>query len=135
LVCDELHKALRIAKELKKLSRMGKPWPDILRKKTFFMVFYASSTRTRAAFESAMTYLGGHAAYIYVSATRLKAEEATKDVAKMYEAYGDGIGVRILDETIDFKYGEGNKVMREYAEASKKPVINMLMTCFIQPRE
>jgi len=122
---EEIHEALRIAKELKKLSRMGKPWPDILRKKTFFMVFYASSTRTRAAFESAMTYLGGHAAYIDVSTTRLKAGEATKDVAKMYEAYGDGIGVRILDEIIDFKYGEGNKVVREYAEASKKPVINM----------
>jgi ornithine carbamoyltransferase len=32
---DELHEALRIAKELKKLSRMGKPWAGYTQEEDF----------------------------------------------------------------------------------------------------
>jgi ornithine carbamoyltransferase len=52
-------------------------------------------------------------------------EEAVKDAAKMYDAYGDGIGVRILDKYIDYVYGAGLKVVKEFADAAKVPVINM----------
>jgi ornithine carbamoyltransferase len=97
----------------------------MLRDKTFFMLFYAPSTRTRAAFEAGMTYLGGHAQYIDVSTTRLGAGEAVKDVAKMYEKYGHGLGIRILDSAIDYVYGAGVSVAREYAKHSEIPVINM----------
>jgi len=121
---EELQAALKLAHDLKLRYRRGNV-PHLLRDKTFFMLFYAPSTRTRAAFEAGMTYLGGHAQYIDVSTTRLGSGEAAKDVAKMYEKYGHGLGVRILDSAIDYVYGAGISVVREYAKHSEIPVINM----------
>jgi ornithine carbamoyltransferase len=121
---DELQATLKLARDLKLRYRRGNV-PHLLRDKTFFMLFYAPSTRTRAAFEAGMTYLGGHAQYIDVSTTRLGSGEAAKDVAKMYEKYGHGLGIRILDSAIDYVYGAGVSVIREYAKNSEIPVINM----------
>jgi len=121
---EELQATLKIAKQLKKQYRSGRV-PPLLKNKTFFMLFYAPSTRTRAAFEAGMTYLGGHAQYIDVSTTRLGSGEEAKDVAKMYEKYGHGLGIRILDSAIDYVYGAGVSVVREYAKYAEIPVINM----------
>jgi ornithine carbamoyltransferase len=121
---DELRATLKVARDLKAKYKRGRV-PPLLRDKTFFMLFYAPSTRTRAAFEAGMTYLGGHAQYIDVSTTRLGSGEAPKDVAKMYEKYGHGLGIRILDSAIDYVYGAGVSVVREYAEHAEIPVINM----------
>jgi ornithine carbamoyltransferase len=121
---DELRATLKLARDLKAKYRRGRV-PTLLRNKTFFMLFYAPSTRTRAAFEAGMTYLGGHALYIDVSTTRLGSGEAPKDVAKMYEKYGQGLGIRILDSAIDYVYGAGVSVVREYAKHADIPVINM----------
>ncbi len=57
---EELEATLELARGLKTKYRLGRV-PPLLRNKTFFMLFYAPSTRTRAAFEAGMTYLGGHA--------------------------------------------------------------------------
>jgi len=121
---EELKLAIRTAHDFKKRYRRGTV-PHILQNKTFFMLFYAPSTRTRAAFEAGMTYLGGHGEYIDVSTTRLGSGEAPKDVAKMYEKYGHGLGVRILDSAIDYVSGAGTSVVREYAKHAEIPVINM----------
>lgn len=121
---EEIQNTLKLAREFKLKYKRGRITP-LLRNKTFFMLFYASSTRTRAAFEAGMTYLGGHAQYIDSSTTRLRAGEAVKDVAKMYEKYGHGLGIRILDSAIDYLYGAGVSVVREYAKHSEIPVINM----------
>jgi ornithine carbamoyltransferase len=121
---DELVATLKTARDLKKQYHRSRVSP-VLKDKTFFMLFYASSTRTRAAFEAGMTYLGGHAQYIDVSTTRLGSGEAAKDVAKMYEKYGHGLGVRILDSAIDYVSGVGVSTVREYAKHAKIPVINM----------
>jgi ornithine carbamoyltransferase len=122
---EEIEETLRVATEFKRMYRRGDKLPKPLERKNFFMVFYGSSTRTRAAFEAGTTLLGGHAAFIDVSTTRIGAGEAVKDVAKMYEKYGHGIGVRILDNSIDYKYGLGNHAIREYARHAEVPVINM----------
>lgn len=121
---DEITATLKLARRLKREHHRGRI-RDCLRKKTFFMLFYAPSTRTRAAFEAGMTYLGGHAQYIDASTTRLGAGEAIKDVARMYERYGQGLGIRILDSAIDYVYGAGLSVVREFARHSQIPVINM----------
>ena len=121
---EELDATLKLARRLKSRYKRQRIRPA-LRNKTFFMLFYAPSTRTRAAFEAGMTYLGGHAQYIDVSTTRLGEGEALKDVAKMYEKYGHGLGVRILDSAIDYVYGAGVSIVREYAKHCKIPVINM----------
>ncbi len=121
---EELDATLKLARDLKVKYHRGRV-PHLLADKTFFMLFYAPSTRTRAAFEAGMTYLGGHGQYIDVSTTRLGSGESAKDVAKMYERYGQGLGVRILDSAIDYVYGAGVSVVREYARYAEIPVINM----------
>jgi ornithine carbamoyltransferase len=121
---EELDATLKLARKLKSQYKRDRISPT-LRNKTFFMLFYAPSTRTRAAFEAGMTYLGGHAQYIDVSTTRLGEGEALRDVARMYEKYGHGLGVRILDSAIDYVYGAGVSIVREYAKHCKIPVINM----------
>ena len=124
---EELDLTIELARELKRIHQTQgvSNIPRYLDRKTFIMLFYAPSTRTRSAFEAAMTMLGGHAQYIEARMTRAIAGEAVKDIAKMYEIYGDGLGIRILDDAIDFKYGPGNAVVREYAKHAKVPVINM----------
>jgi ornithine carbamoyltransferase len=121
---EEIQVTLRLARGLKVKYHQNRV-PPLLRNKTFFMLFYAPSTRTRAAFEAGMTYLGGHGQYIDVSTTRLGSGEEAKDVAKMYEKYGHGLGIRILDSAIDYVYGTGIATVREYAKYSEIPVINM----------
>lgn len=122
---EELQYTLDIADKLQRIVKRGDRPPRILDRKNFFMVFYAPSTRTRGAFEAAMAILGGHPTFIDVSTTRIKVGEAVKDVAGMYDSYSDGIGVRILDGAIDFVYGEGRRVVQEFARVAKVPVINM----------
>jgi len=122
---DELIETIEFAERLKEIIIGGKRPPKILERKNFFMVFYAPSTRTRGAFEAGMELLGGHAPYIDVTTTRIRAGEALRDVAKMYDIYGDGIGVRILDDAVDFIYGEGRRVVEQFAEVARVPVINM----------
>ena len=120
---DELVYTMNVARTLREIVHRRDRPKRVLDRRNFFMIFYAPSTRTRGAFEAATAILGGHPAFIDVSTTRM--EEAVKDAAKMYDAYGDGIGVRILDKYIDYVYGAGLKVVREFADAAKVPVINM----------
>ncbi|MEM4717601.1 MAG: ornithine carbamoyltransferase [Desulfurococcaceae archaeon] len=130
---EELEIALKLSKEFKEIAAYHgtDAIPKILAGKVFFMLFFAPSTRTRAAFESGMYFLGGHAAYIDATTTRMvfgkeeRVGEAVKDVAAMYNVYGHGLGVRILDKAIDYRYGVGNAYIREIASAANIPVINM----------
>jgi len=62
-----------------------------------------------------MTYLGEHAQYIEPRMTRAGKGEALKDVVKMLERYGYGVGIRILNKATDYVYGKGNRVVRELA--------------------
>jgi len=121
---EELDATLELAGELKRRYYSG-DLPKPLKDKTFFMLFYNTSTRTRASFEAAMTLLGGHAQFIDVSTTRIAEGEAIKDAAKMYERYGHGLGIRILEAAVGYVYGRGNAVVREYARHAEIPVINM----------
>lgn len=99
--------------------------PELLKNKTFFMLFYNTSTRTRASFEAAATILGAHSQFIDFATTRGAEGEAVKDMARMYERYGHGLGVRILESAVNYEYGRGNAVIREYATHARIPVINM----------
>jgi ornithine carbamoyltransferase len=121
---EELDATLELAKELKKKYYTRELQP-LLKNKTFFMLFYNTSTRTRASFEAAMTALGGHAQFVDVRTTRVGEGEQPKDVARMYERYGHGLGIRILESAVGYVYGRGNEVIREYAKHCDVPVINM----------
>jgi N-acetylornithine carbamoyltransferase len=120
---EELEEVFELAKDLKRRFKTGEPH-DLLKNKTFFMVFYATSTRTRNSFEAAMTQLGGHAHYLETKTMRIGdpgAPEEIMDTAKVLERYGHGIGVRAYTPN----YGEAEQLIREYAKQAEIPVISM----------
>lgn len=100
--------------------------------KTFFMLFFNDSTRTRTSFESAMTQLGGHAQYIRPETMRLTLDpiptgkgESIKDTAEVLSRMGHGIGIRLLVDPVK-KMGEATAIEYEFARWAKVPVINMM---------
>lgn len=118
---DEIELAIDLAPKLKDLRSQEKKIPKILDDKIFSMLFYATSTRTRGEFESGMALLGGHAFYVDLTTTRLKAGKAVRDTVEMYNIYSDGIGIRVLDNSIDFVYGRGRKIVEKFAKVAKIP--------------
>jgi ornithine carbamoyltransferase len=121
---EELEALIQFSMDLKRRTKAGQSH-YLLKDKTFFMLFYNTSTRTRASFESAMTELGGHAQFLEPETMRLGEGEAIKDTAKTLERYGHGLGIRILEKAVGYVYGKGNAVLREYAKWTGIPVINM----------
>ncbi len=121
---EELDIVLNLGKEFKQ-RYYTRSVPESLKNKTFSMLFYNTSTRTRSSFEAAMTALGGHAQFIDARTTRAGEGEAPKDMAKMYERYGHGLGIRILESAVNYEYGRGTEIIRECAKHAKVPVISM----------
>lgn len=120
---EELEVVFEHSKYLKRQFKSGAP-TDLLKNKTFFMLFYATSTRTRNSFEAAMTQLGGHAHFLETKTMRMGdpgAPEAIKDTVKVLDRYGHGLGIRVYTP----KYGEGELIIREYAKWSDIPVVSM----------
>lgn len=126
---EEYDIAMKMTDQLKGLQYSGKPHPT-LEYRTFLMLFFSGSTRTRQSFETGMTQLGGHAQFIHSSTMRLSLEErpgageSIKDTAKVMARFGDGIGIRLLDDEITY-YGQGDAIMHKMAEYAEIPVINM----------
>lgn len=88
--------------------------------KTMAMIFKKNSTRTRVAFESAMTTMGGHAIFLSSDSTQLSRGEELSDTAKVLSGMVDIIMVRTHDH---------NEV-QELALNSTVPVINGLTEKF-----
>ncbi|MGM0405763.1 MAG: N-acetylornithine carbamoyltransferase [Thermoplasmatota archaeon] len=131
---EEIDYILEVAKDLKKDMAQGQ-MPRTLDRRTLFMMFYNSSLRTRNSFEAGMTQLGGNAHYLEPStvyAPVLEGEEEAfkseriSDVARVLSQMGEGIAIRIFGDATDWIYGRGNKIIREFAEWSSVPVLNML---------
>jgi len=115
---EEIETVLDLALELKRQKALGIPH-HLLKDKTFFMLFFEESTRTRNAFEAGMTQLGGHAHYLTPSQTQIDHGEGPKDTVEVLARYGHGIGIR------NCTLGVGNRYMREMAKWARIPVINM----------
>jgi ornithine carbamoyltransferase len=116
---DELNVALDVGAELKDAFRNGAQH-RLLPDKTLFMIFLDLSTRTRNAFEAGMTQLGGHAHFIDAATSQIAHGESPRDMGIILSSYGHGIAIRH-----DKVPGEGNAYMREVAEHSDAPVINL----------
>ncbi|MEA3475824.1 MAG: ornithine carbamoyltransferase [Candidatus Cloacimonadota bacterium] len=132
LSISEIEAILKLAKKMKS-DRFGKKYNELLKDKTFLMFFYNPSLRTRISFEAAATELGGHAQFLEPAAMRLRktkggievqAGETIEDVAKVLDRYCCGMGIRILETSVE-NYGEGDALLREYAKYMNAPVINM----------
>jgi len=126
---EEYDVAMKVTDQLKGAYYSRTPHPT-LEYKTFAMMFFAGSTRTRMSFETAMTQLGGHSQFINPQTMRLSLEdkpgagETVKDTAEAMERYCDGIGIRLLDDAVQH-YGQGDLVMQKFAEHCRVPIINM----------
>ena len=115
---EELETALEVAAQLKRDRALGLPHP-YLRDRVLAMLFFFSSTRTRASFEAGMAQLGGHAQFIESRTTQIAHGDTAKEIGEILGRYNDGIAIRNVD------WGEGNQYINEVAAASRVPVLNM----------
>lgn len=124
---DELEAVLSLAVEMK-AGRYSDEHARVLRHKTFMMMFYNSSLRTRQSFEAAATELGGHAQFLESSKLRLRTKtqrgEVLLDTASVMSRYACGVGIRILEDSVD-AYGDGDSFLREFAEIATVPIVSM----------
>lgn len=89
---EAIEAVLALSAELKATPR--RDWPDWLAKKTVAMIFERNSTRTRVAFETATTLLGGHAIYLSSGDTQLGRGEAIQDTALILSGLVDAVVLR-----------------------------------------
>jgi len=115
---EEIETALDVAFDLKRQRAIGIPHP-ILRDKVLAMLFFFSSTRTRASFEAGMAQLGGHAQFIESRTTQIAHGDTPKEIGEILGRYNDGIAIRNVD------WGLGNGYIEAVAAASRVPVLNM----------
>ena len=111
--------ALKVASDLKKMFKKGKPH-RYLSDKTIFLFFFDKSTRTRNSFEAGATQLGAHAHFIAAETSQVAHGESPKDMGIILSSYGHAIAIRH-----DLVPGEGNTYMREVAKWANVPVLNM----------
>lgn len=115
---EELDTLFDVAFKLKRDRAMGVSHP-ILRDKTLAMLFFFTSTRTRSSFEAGIAQLGGHGAFIESTTTQISHGDTAKEIGEILGRYYDGIAIRQCD------WNYGNQYIREVAEASRVPVLNM----------
>ncbi|EAK8531295.1 ornithine carbamoyltransferase [Campylobacter jejuni] len=107
---DEILSLVNHASELKKEPK------KLLQDKTLAMIFEKNSTRTRMAFELAITELGGKALFLSSNDLQLSRGEPVKDTARVIGAMVDFVMMRV----------NKHETLLEFARYSKAPVINAL---------
>ena len=120
---EEIDTVLEVALQLKRERALGIPHP-LLRDRVLAMLFFFSSTRTRASFEAGMAQLGGHAQFIESRTTQIAHGDTPREIGEILGRYNDGIAIRNVD------WGIGNQYLREVAAASRVPVLNMQCDLF-----
>ncbi|EHA8433701.1 ornithine carbamoyltransferase [Campylobacter jejuni] len=107
---EEILSLVNHASELKKEPK------KLLQDKTLAMIFEKNSTRTRMAFELAITELGGKALFLSSNDLQLSRGEPVKDTARVIGAMVDFVMMRV----------NKHENLLEFARYSKAPVINAL---------
>lgn len=107
---EEILSLVNHASELKKEPK------KLLQDKTLAMIFEKNSTRTRMAFELAITELGGKALFLNSNDLQLSRGEPVKDTARVIGAMVDFVMMRV----------NKHETLLEFARYSKAPVINAL---------
>ena len=115
---NEIDTALNVALDLKRDRALGRRHP-LLEDKVLAMLFFFSSTRTRASFEAGMAQLGGHAQFIESKSTQISHGDTATEIGEILGRYNDGIAIRQVD------WGVGNGYINAVADASRSPVLNM----------
>lgn len=113
LSSDECRKIIQRASELKKHPELAATAQE---RKTLALIFEKSSTRTRLAFEVAMTQLGGATVFLANADSQLGRGEPIEDSARVLARMVDCVAIRTFE----------HKKLERFAEYSKVPVINAL---------
>ncbi len=116
---EELEEVVAVSMELKADRKAGLRH-KLLDGQTLYMLFLDKSTRTRNAFETGMTQLGGHAIFLDADKTQVAHGESPKDMGIILSRYGEGIAIRH-----DLAPYVGNAWMREIAKWADIPLINL----------
>lgn len=115
---EELETLFEVAKRLKLQRALGEAHP-LLRDKVLAMLFFFSSTRTRASFEAGMAQLGGHAMFMESKSTQIQHGDTPKEIGDILGRYTAGIAIRHVDWDV------GNPYVAGVADAARVPVLNM----------
>lgn len=107
---DEILRLLNFAADIK-----AKPRKALL-DKSLAMIFEKNSTRTRMAFELAITQLGGKALFLSSNDLQLSRGEPVKDTARVIGSMVDFVMMRV----------NSHQTLLDFAKYSKCPVINGL---------
>lgn len=93
---------------------------DRLRGQTLALIFDKSSTRTRVAFEVAMTQLGGNSIFLSSKDSQLGRGESVEDSARVISRMVNVVAIRTFAQA----------TLEKFAEYSRVPVINALSDSF-----
>src|SRR5210317_999187 len=96
LPVNDIHAIVQRATELKSSGQQGKP----LAGRTLALIFDKSSTRTRVAFEVAMTRLGGSSLFLSNKDSQLGRGETPEDSARVLTRMVDVIAIRTFEHSM-----------------------------------
>lgn len=124
---EKLEIVLELAAEMKR-NRFSEDWSNALAFRSILLLFQNSSTRTRLAFEAAITELGANPIYMSPEMgwfpTDTRKGESIEDSAQVISGFTAALGIRLGFHEYAY-YGAGNAIIREYAKWARVPVINM----------
>jgi ornithine carbamoyltransferase len=112
LSIDELRAVINRAIELKKQPELAADQS----RKTLALIFDKASTRTRVAFEVAMTQMGGSSLFLSNADSQLGRGEPVEDSARVLSRMVDCVAIRTFD----------HEKLQRFAQYSSIPVINAL---------
>ncbi len=108
---SEMLEIFEMAARLKK-----KPFSKVLQNKSFTLLFFKPSTRTRLSFEVGIQQLGGNSFYVAGETTQMSRNETPEDTARTLERYVDCLIIRLHEHS----------VLEKMANNFDKPIINAL---------
>jgi N-acetylornithine carbamoyltransferase len=98
---------------------------DELKGKSICLFFFNPSTRTQNSIQVGIAQLGGYSVLNDPNYTWWgQASESIQDTATVLSRYHAAIAIRQFPNRVDWKWGESNRQLREFAKYSTKPVIN-----------
>jgi len=112
---EEVLFILDTASDLKRKWTRKEPH-ELLKGRTFAIIFEKLSTRTRVSFQAGIAQLGAQSFFMKSEDTQLGRGEPIKDTARVIDRYCDGLIMRTF----------GQEILEEYAKYMKNPVINAL---------
>ena len=120
---DELDEVLRLTRDMKLTP--AKYW-ESLKGKSLCLFFFNPSTRTRNSIEVGISQLGGYAVYNDPDFSWWgQKSESVKDTAQVLSRYHAAIAIRMFPNRIGWVPGKANADLREFAQHSSSPVINL----------